>query len=610
MTLRAPLQQLQAELDFLPEPSATLLVPWIRRMAAAIGPLRIATPAADGEPDGFDGIDRRGRYERLLLSEWLVAEAHPLEFVRRASTGEHAFHSISRRDPAAGRASVVLFDAGPAQLGTPRLVHLALFMVFQRRAALGRAEFAWGVAQEPGRLHTTTDRTGLEQLLQSRTHEPLASSQLTDWIHHLGETMPGADDRWLVGGEVGREASLPPGHGFCTVSPAPSDDGKTITVSLGRRPGRTGESVALDLPPSADATRLIRDPFAEPLRSNPIKQGSHTAIAPWGPLAFSPTGNRILVETESGDVVAHHVPNSPHEPRGRKRLLRNPRDERVLAAGMLGRRIVALSARGDRLYMRRVGKSGQDRYVDTSTKVVQALTERETMADGPEPGWAPLLRMRKEFRVHGDTNDPPGSERFVFLAANGVLWVCSWSEDRLEATLEEVDRDVLCVRADDPRHYLYELGGDYRLSGGGPGPAGQHGGGQVFAHYGGNPASANTWPFGHVALRVDDGTIRVWTSPMARQTFRAPIPDERYVGVVLRDSEVPMLVTVNRDQHKIGYLMGHTYRELHRFAQPITRAAVCPAGNRLAALTEDGQLWVYSFEYGQTLVHLVRGGPA
>ncbi len=34
--------------------------------------------------------------------------------------------------------SVALFDAGPAQLGEPRLAHLALFILLARRAELAR----------------------------------------------------------------------------------------------------------------------------------------------------------------------------------------------------------------------------------------------------------------------------------------------------------------------------------------------------------------------------------------------------------------------------------------------------------------------------------------
>ncbi len=74
-----------------------------------------------------------------------------MEFFRRAASREQLFHRLLCREPAGIRRSVVLLDAGPFQLGAPRLAQMAALVVFARRAAQGRADLSWGVLQDPHR---------------------------------------------------------------------------------------------------------------------------------------------------------------------------------------------------------------------------------------------------------------------------------------------------------------------------------------------------------------------------------------------------------------------------------------------------------------------------
>ncbi|MEO1338337.1 MAG: hypothetical protein AAFV29_22025, partial [Myxococcota bacterium] len=138
----------QTPLSELPSYVHTSLGPWIARLARAIGPMHRARARAEGPPDGFAGLGRRGSYERLLMTEWLLADAAPDEFVRRAVAHEHLFYQLARREPASALRSVVLIDAGPSQLGTPRLVHLAALVIFAQRAAEAGAELRFGILQE------------------------------------------------------------------------------------------------------------------------------------------------------------------------------------------------------------------------------------------------------------------------------------------------------------------------------------------------------------------------------------------------------------------------------------------------------------------------------
>ena len=51
----------------------------VERLDLAVGPMASEEPLADGDPDGFLGLSRRGPYERLLLTEWLLSTEAPDE---------------------------------------------------------------------------------------------------------------------------------------------------------------------------------------------------------------------------------------------------------------------------------------------------------------------------------------------------------------------------------------------------------------------------------------------------------------------------------------------------------------------------------------------------
>jgi len=139
----------RAHLDLFPPELAASLGAWVPDLDRLIGPLRSARPLATGEPDGFHGIVRRGGVERLLLTEWLLADEAPEEFARRAVMNELAFLEVARRSPVRAVSSVVLFEAGPTQIGSPRIAHLAALIVLARRAERQGARFSWGLLHRP-----------------------------------------------------------------------------------------------------------------------------------------------------------------------------------------------------------------------------------------------------------------------------------------------------------------------------------------------------------------------------------------------------------------------------------------------------------------------------
>jgi hypothetical protein len=69
MNLPPSLARWSKYLNIFPEEISLALGPIIQRISMAVGSPRSQFKEKEGEPDGFDGLNRRGGYERLLLSE-------------------------------------------------------------------------------------------------------------------------------------------------------------------------------------------------------------------------------------------------------------------------------------------------------------------------------------------------------------------------------------------------------------------------------------------------------------------------------------------------------------------------------------------------------------
>src|SRR5688572_4841309 len=142
------------------------------RLHPMLGAFRMRALRGAVEPEGIDDLRRRGSYERLLLSEWAMAEVVPEEFDRRAAAGEHLFLSPKLVAREVDALTVAVFDTGPTQLGAPRLVHVAMWILLAQRAQAAKARFAWGVLGKPGELHAADTPQALKRLLDARTYTP------------------------------------------------------------------------------------------------------------------------------------------------------------------------------------------------------------------------------------------------------------------------------------------------------------------------------------------------------------------------------------------------------------------------------------------------------
>lgn len=357
-TLPESLRPWAAELQCFPPRLALSLGPWLARISIAFGPFRGASKSRGDDPDGYDGLERRGDYQRLLATEWPLAEELPEEFLRRAAMGEHAFLRRVFRQPSGARQCVALFDTGPDQLGAPRIAQLAVLIVLARRARLAGARFLWGSLQEPPeQVRDDSSPTDLLHLLQARTSTPATSEALERWMLRLGPDRA-PDGLWLVGGPRLAKSATAVATVASRVALVDVLDARTRTVGLSlHRPGSSPVAVELLLPPPAECVRLLRDPFRTSVAEAELD--AHEAMRAGGSgLLFAAEGQRLLVKTGPSQLVAFAVPNSPRASGSSLTAHRQASDSEIIAAGWHHRQLVVVSVQGVRVMLERRGKQG------------------------------------------------------------------------------------------------------------------------------------------------------------------------------------------------------------------------------------------------------------
>jgi hypothetical protein len=101
MDLPPPLLPWASSLSLFPRDLSVSLGPLLRRLSAAMGPMRTPHHADQGEVDGFDGLTRRGNYDRCSV-RWLLADEAPMSFCAApspTSTRSCASRTLRQRAP-------------------------------------------------------------------------------------------------------------------------------------------------------------------------------------------------------------------------------------------------------------------------------------------------------------------------------------------------------------------------------------------------------------------------------------------------------------------------------------------------------------------------------
>jgi len=158
----------------------------------------------------------------------------------------------------AGRTTLAIFDAGPGQLGSPRIAQIAILIALARRAEEAGGSLSWGILQEPeAPLSPGGAADGLRRLVGARTSREATDAEIRAWRSRLEERREEGSELWMVGApRLGAPPEVPGASHILiwdTLEPKVHRVGITLLRDL-LSPGE----VFLDLPKDADCVRLLR----------------------------------------------------------------------------------------------------------------------------------------------------------------------------------------------------------------------------------------------------------------------------------------------------------------------------------------------------------------
>lgn len=612
MRLPALLQPWSAMLTLLPAELAATLGDMLLRLDPLFGPLRRHAAPQAVEPAGIGDVVRRGSYERLLIGEWALADAAPDEFLRRAAQGELLFTGPEPASSQRPLRSIALFDAGPAQLGQPRLAHLALFILLARRAEAAGAAFQWGVLQRPGSLYENADARALQHLIDARTHSLPSEAGLALWNTVLDGT---ADDCWLVGdaGTVGPapvRARALVRHGWLA-------DALEVTLA---EAGRT-RSVTLPLPSPDDGVRLLRRPFDAPARAagGGLRAGAHSLKRP--PL-FGDKPEWVAVALVDGSIAVYHVPASLQSRPGRPRNAgRPPHAESVVAAGLCDKSLGTIALRQETLTFANFSGPFFHRHDDPGVPLPDPDLF-EALAGALR--WAPVFHLKYQ-------HSGKATERVLVLDKAGHL--ACWTREgrvgshRFDGTrFELVARNVVGAVQDGNR-VLFAVGGDGRTD--------------AYALANDQARPAHLYPLMHAGDRFLFGAAGSWRGgrgmyalrldaprPMPRTLESASSPQEWLVGETAGAERVhvepdavvlgcatakahggPGLVVLDAGRTRISLRAAGRRSVLVESSEPIAQASFDPLRDRLAWIGQkSGTLTVRGIDQPRPFLQTVTKG--
>ena len=571
----------------------------LQRLDRAVGPLRIRSETGQGEPDGFDGLTRRGSYERLLLTEWLLADEMPEEFIRRAVMGEHAFYQVARREPAGSRLSVALFDAGPNQLGSPRLAHLAALIVLARRAEAAGAEFRWGVLQGREMPLLTAAEESIRRLLEARSLREADADDLAHWRERLSAGSK-SDDFWLIGGPR-LERLLPDRRVSRLLVTDPLDPDERCVAAVIHSPGRPTLEITLPLPEEKYCGRLLRDPFGV-ARSAPRKVAGR--FAPTSNFVWGQNGTKLIARCAPNALVVFPVPNSPAAGTGRPKIhTAKCEPSLILAAGRVHKAIVALQMTSEaQLHLECVG--GQHGSVPLG---LFPAVPGDLRDNGGEEAGRPLAPC---FSGPASANDRLSA--YTSLPNGLLICLCGGERESVKTLImDKAIRAFAPVKESGSLVYAKRHESVWKLEALGPNGhketlsrACDENASRAFFGWGG---SLETPDFGMPALQIDECH---WVVVTDEDDVHIEVEAlQEVVGVIgpRQYGNSPGLVVLEPDRRSLRILGKEWTFDLPRANAPIVHASASHADPYIAYVTEAGEIVVYSLTHEAHLYRLEAG---
>ena len=586
-------------LEWFATPLAAALNELVRGLQPLLTPMRGRPQPGQAEPDGLDDLRRRGSYERLLPTEWLLAAELPDEFLRRAAAGEHLFFATRPRGERQRRRIVALFDAGPAQLGAPRLAHMALWILLSRRAELAGVELSWGLLQEPGTMYPARSAADLKLLLAGRSWNSVQEAHRLAWSAWLAHNDAGLAESWCIGPPA--VASFPCSHSVRIANSL--EDESLLEVALYDRAGR--HAVALPLPPPTLAASLLGGHFEHDARPG-VRLSGRVELAERIAPVFSPDGRYVAIAMKGLSGVAVFT-----VPRQRNTKAQEPSCQswstRKQIVGMLlnSSRAVGLLRDGDGLSFWQTKNLRQAPLPDSEHFAAPPGTAVWRSCFLVQPGqreiffvhdaqrrlvaWAAAGPAGKGLPARGPT--PMGQNVLAVAQADQNTLICLEHKNNMLSLRQVTGKtrrppslQISCSVATPPAYLA--IGS---------------------LHYG---ASDQGVPVYACAVRITIGQAEVWQLYLDRNAKVAAESQEitlqageRGVGVVCRHGGRGVGLVVLAPNRRQFYLDSGEGREtIYASTVPVSRVTVCPTSGDMAVLGSDGRLVVYALhEFGVRL---------
>ena len=601
--LPRPLQPWQQWLGWFDAELAQQVGELVRRLSELLGVAPTSGRGGQPEPDGLGDLRSRGPYERLLASEWLLAEELPDEFLRRAVSSEHLFLAPRMRAAQVERSVIVVFDCGPRALGAARLAHIAAWILLARRASELGGTLRWGVLQAPGALQPGDTPAQLGALMRSRRADAATAAHTLQWRAAV-EQLAGQEEReiWWIGASG---PGLPePGTRNDRVLALHlpfAGDALEARLAVAGSQRRT----RLPLPPTSTATTLLRGDFktaviARRLPANRTLRTRRLSLT-HGLLMSVPPGHVGVPELGNPTMLVFAVPRPGQSKIAKPRRQAWSSARPPLAVGLQRNETQALCAAENRLHFWQMpGFAEQDRP-----------SREEFEASNSTGRWLPMVLLQ-DYRHQAAC--------VIDSAARLLTWRAPMLRTGTAVAVSPgatlVDHQVRAMAALGTGRLAYAMvWGDgiwlRELSAEGtsstmrrrlcPAPS------QVL------DMLLTVVGFGTPAAQVDSlGFVHQLQGATIWQIFtikelKRPLDEvdgaesqevriaqgERGVGLVnQRGTRPPALVVLSADKRRLRLATAHSQTTLYESAATIERCAVCPISGHVAVLTRDRQLVV------------------
>ena len=290
-------------------------------------------------------LQKRGKYEHLLTTEWLIAQEEPDEFIRRVANNEHLFLTPVYEKPKANGVIIALFDCGLLQLGMPRVAHLILMILFDIRAHNLNSQFYWGILQSNSELMLFSGIEDLKLLLKNRTMNCLNTKHLDYWKDYLKQSELLYDECWIIGNNFSKVD-------FATHKISINRlISKFTNLSVDMTNNKISNHFELKLPNEVICAKMLSGLFESGSNYAVINEQSYLPLNANLHLDMSPNSNHVLVFNSENNKICFITINDILSQRQVCRVKNYSLKSHVLGLDIQGKHIVALYQENQKYYL-------------------------------------------------------------------------------------------------------------------------------------------------------------------------------------------------------------------------------------------------------------------